>query len=936
VVLTTMVSAGLWNAGCGEGPDVEAGDDAAGPVTVVPPADPGDMTDSDQDGLTDAQEAQLGTSPYLPDTDGDGFGDSEELLELAFDPQINPYRFNPRIADVPRVSIEVTGPPEVRLVQTTSEGEARTFDNTRATTQTEGFTTSSTDSTSVRTETSNTVGVEASYGTMWGVTGSYSHSWSESEETSFSWTDTQSSENSETLSASEGFSETSDVVSTGGTVHVPVDIRNEGYLTFTVQTIALGLRKIDPNQTDVIEIGQLEPASDRTFHTVTSLAPGEAIRGLVFDAEIGLERARTLLGEGPMAVRTLMYELIDADGRQYDHRYTQIAARTATITVDRGLGDPAVGYEVATHTPGNEGLPLSVALRDVLRLHYETGTTLWTTREGPQRTHQTLLSLDGVGTDSASGGYWVVEVFTDDGRGGQTQTYHPLETNLDLDAIRLRPAMSVQLVYVVDAERDGLGERAEMLLGLDPSAYDTDGDGIGDGDEVAAGTNPLVGLPTVRLGGAELAGRELTMRLRVSPGEVGQPRSVRVDWGDGSAAQLVPVDQALRGFTMSHRYTRDGEFEVTAGFADDPDAAATGDRLRVRLAEPLSDGWSVDVPDGVQVTDMAAGGGGVFLRTRERRGRTVHFGLSFVTGEGELAWSRELGTQRAEEMPWWWGAWVKLSVDDEGTAYVTDHHAVFAFDAEGQQLWRHETRALSVAAGGGGTVYVIGDGTAFHKRLSRLHEGAEVWTRIQSELGRGWMPTRMTVLADGQLVMGEMNVVSFATAGTVDRLRRMDGDGETLRVDEVAGEQTGVQLEGPAGRVILAGNNGNHVSGVIRAGVWCYGPDGELVWGGPLPPSEANNRFGSGAVDPAGRVYLVMTDWVDRGSGGLQRHTVWAYDASGLVLWRRPMADNSEPSMSYQIAADGDGLFAVGFDRATRSSTVRRLRFSDAPSGVTR
>lgn len=36
--------------------------------------------DSDQDGLTDEQEALLGTDPNNPDTDGDGLGDGEEIL----------------------------------------------------------------------------------------------------------------------------------------------------------------------------------------------------------------------------------------------------------------------------------------------------------------------------------------------------------------------------------------------------------------------------------------------------------------------------------------------------------------------------------------------------------------------------------------------------------------------------------------------------------------------------------------------------------------------------------------------------------------------------------------------------------------------------------------------------------------------------------------
>ena len=52
------------------------------PLTVNPPSD----GDFDGDGLTDAEEADLGTNPNDPDTDGDGLTDKEEI-ELGTDPK---------------------------------------------------------------------------------------------------------------------------------------------------------------------------------------------------------------------------------------------------------------------------------------------------------------------------------------------------------------------------------------------------------------------------------------------------------------------------------------------------------------------------------------------------------------------------------------------------------------------------------------------------------------------------------------------------------------------------------------------------------------------------------------------------------------------------------------------------------------------------------
>ncbi len=55
-------------------------------VPSSPPPPPPPAVDSDHDGLTDAQEAKLGTDPNNPDTDGDGLTDGQE---------VNVYHTNP-------------------------------------------------------------------------------------------------------------------------------------------------------------------------------------------------------------------------------------------------------------------------------------------------------------------------------------------------------------------------------------------------------------------------------------------------------------------------------------------------------------------------------------------------------------------------------------------------------------------------------------------------------------------------------------------------------------------------------------------------------------------------------------------------------------------------------------------------------------------------
>jgi serine/threonine protein kinase len=69
--------------------------------------------DSDRDGLSNEQEAVIGTDPNNPDTDADGLGDGDEVLVHSTDPrnrdtdndilldgdEVNRFRTNPRVAD---------------------------------------------------------------------------------------------------------------------------------------------------------------------------------------------------------------------------------------------------------------------------------------------------------------------------------------------------------------------------------------------------------------------------------------------------------------------------------------------------------------------------------------------------------------------------------------------------------------------------------------------------------------------------------------------------------------------------------------------------------------------------------------------------------------------------------------------------------------------
>lgn len=80
----SLIGASLFAWGCAGAPGVD--DDTAGPADdddTTHIADDDDSSvadmDSDGDGLTDAEEATLGTDPSEPDTDSDAYGDGVEV-----------------------------------------------------------------------------------------------------------------------------------------------------------------------------------------------------------------------------------------------------------------------------------------------------------------------------------------------------------------------------------------------------------------------------------------------------------------------------------------------------------------------------------------------------------------------------------------------------------------------------------------------------------------------------------------------------------------------------------------------------------------------------------------------------------------------------------------------------------------------------------------
>lgn len=480
----------LHVAGCG-GSDTQSSDDTLDPSSEDPgntpgtPTDPGSEpidpnVDTDGDGLKDIEEIQrYGTSPELADTDGDGFDDGKEIVDLSFDPEQNPHRFNPLVADVPTISFRLTSFPDITIAATTSDERTVEFGTTQITGTNKTFETSRTDTVSHSVEQSHSVSAGFDVlNPLKSLSVSYEFTHSTTNETSVSTSNTTATELKSELERSQTEAETQAVSLDQGFLAVLAEVENSGHLAFTVTGFSLAAVQRSPAQLGAFApIASLEPETQFVSFQDRTLGPGQKLDSVVFSAPIPVNVAQNLLGDPQgLVLKVSSYELEDENGVAYAHNQTAIAAKTATIIIDYGPGVAPERFLVATNVQrdasGNlEGVPVRRALSDYLRLPYETAMS-----GGIQR----LASVRSAEESIDDRQFWLVNLKSNQNVSGE-----------NFEDVALRAGDVLHLVYYQDVDGDGLGSREEFLLGTSDDLADTDGDGVGDWEEIRDGWTVL-------------------------------------------------------------------------------------------------------------------------------------------------------------------------------------------------------------------------------------------------------------------------------------------------------------------------------------------------------------------------------------------------------------------------------------------------------------
>lgn len=449
-----------------------------------------DSVDSDADGLTDGQELVAGTSPVLTDSDGDGFSDADELQRFGFDPTVNPFKFNPLVADVPRLGIVLRSAPSVRVFLEDALAVTKTIEVDRTKQITvdaiQNVTETVTESISLTQDTAQDTTFSGGVAGDVTITDSISKTMAESVELDF--TKEQSVENRIALTEIEAFEVDRTITASGGRVEFVVDLENRGNIAFTVVRIILSVVIPDGSHPGrFVPIGNIviDTLDFYSFPHPFSLAPGARFPAVIFiNNTLDLPTVKRLLRDAKsVLVSVAELELADQDGVPFAGKFFDIEAQCAQIVIDYAGLRPPERYLVATNAdPLTPGITAGRALRDILRIPFEAGSLDY---GGQQKAGLFDLRNDpNVRADKQKNSSWLLVRTRGTGPNKKISRFNMLEGDYDFENIQLKAGDTLYLVYMEDKDGDGIFSRQERLLGTNDLSLDSDGDGWPDADEI--------------------------------------------------------------------------------------------------------------------------------------------------------------------------------------------------------------------------------------------------------------------------------------------------------------------------------------------------------------------------------------------------------------------------------------------------------------------
>ncbi len=471
--------------------------------------------DSDGDKLLDCAELDSWkTNPWLVDTDGDSYLDNDEVA--VFDPVNNQFISNPRIADMAQVSVDLTSLPHVDMVFSTSTSSAYSVSTGHqqgtsnsighdwggeSSQQLEiGHTDSLSNTTTVGVEVELSAEPSATFSLENSLTLGFENSINETNGSVVNWSTSEQQENSSTYEESVSVSEEVGSSYSNGILELTAKVKNQGHIPYDLENLTLSAFFFSPQRPfDIEPIGTLT-YSDGEFPTTTILS-GES-PPLNFSTEVTLSKAQRLLRDSEnIVVMPATYRLLDASNSSLLLDDEGVSLRTASITVDYGIQVARQDkYRIAVNNgDGSKSISLASAMQDILGLSISQGPGEWIYGDdaSASTTPSGLLAIGIYAMDPNTNQYWLLahNHTTGGGVDRTTDFYHLLNEGYNLDDIPLRARDKVYMVYVGDADRDGLSDRLERDYGTDRNKFDTDDDSLMDALEIYGWYTNLAGPP---------------------------------------------------------------------------------------------------------------------------------------------------------------------------------------------------------------------------------------------------------------------------------------------------------------------------------------------------------------------------------------------------------------------------------------------------------
>jgi hypothetical protein len=297
-----------------------------------------------------------------------------------------------------------------------------------------------------------------------------------------------------------------------GRINVLIGIHNRSNLFLKMRDLSLIASRIEFDGS-LTPIGTIRPTeADRpSWEAGKDIGPNNSVTLVGVAEGIGAAMMEKLVRDPKaMAFDVGSYSLFETDEsgmnltRNLFTTAEDVAESTGLITIDTGEGE-VVRHYVATNVRRNRyneplGVTLGEALADIIGLTYETAPV--EDEDGVPQPTQVLYRLrsrrayrcdDPTHSDYGGAalcaspdvrGFWFV--------GGTGEAFEPTAAQVAFDDIVLKQGERINLVYLNDADGDGIFDREEYLLGTDRHSPDTDDDTLTDYDECKTGLQVTV------------------------------------------------------------------------------------------------------------------------------------------------------------------------------------------------------------------------------------------------------------------------------------------------------------------------------------------------------------------------------------------------------------------------------------------------------------